>query len=114
MPTPSLRGRAVLYGGTPTLEGKGRLFDIGPRVERALSEFPILLDRTESPAVFLKGRIVIPEIQKGTPAIAPILMVAAVKFLELVKIHTSTRFYDVGPSRVRGEEFRRLRLILLA
>ena len=100
--------------GSPTLERKARLLSIGPRVERALSEFPILLDRTESPAVFLKGGIVIPEIQKGTPAIAPVLMVAAVKFLELVKIHTSTRFYDVGPSRVRGEEFRRLRLILLA
>ena len=46
--------------------------------------------------MFLKWCIVIPEIQKGTPAIAPVMMVAAIKFIELVKIHTSTRFYYVG------------------
>jgi hypothetical protein len=64
--------------GTPSLERKACLFNIGHRVERALSEFPILLNRTKSFAVFLKGCMVISEIQKGTPAIAPVLMVAAV------------------------------------
>jgi hypothetical protein len=46
--------------------------------------------------MFLKWYIVIPEIQKGAPGIAPVMMVAAIKLLELVKIHTSTRFYYVG------------------
>jgi hypothetical protein len=46
--------------------------------------------------MFLKWCIVIPEIQKSTPAIAPVVMVAAIKFLELVKIYASPRFYYVG------------------